>query len=121
MAKSKKPKEKDFIPKSDAEFDKWLRNFTEKLSEIAHKVGITQEEVDTLKAKYLSWHEAYQQHLDAGYELACSTENLTKMAFEMGKKEICKKLCAEILLIDGDERLEPFYIRAHEMLKKLEE
>ncbi len=120
MAKPKKPKEKDFIPKSDAEFDKWLRNFVEKLSTIAHKVGITQEEVDTAKAKYLDWHEAYLQHLDASYDLACSTEKVVKLAFEMGKKEICKMKCAEILLIEGDERLEPFYIRAHEMLKKLE-
>ena len=120
MAKPKKPKEKDFIPKSDAEFDKWLRNFAEKLPAIAHKVGITQEEVDTLKAKYLSWHEAYQQHLDAAYELARSTEKIAKLALETGRTEICKRKLEEVFLIDGDERLEPFYERAHEMLKKLE-
>ncbi len=121
MAKPKKPKEKDYIPKSDAEFDKWSQNFVEKLPAIARKLGLPQKDIDEVRASHEKWHASYLQHLDAAYELARSTEIVTEMAFEMGKKEICKKKCAEILLIEGDERLEPFYIRAHEMLKKLEE
>jgi hypothetical protein len=49
------PKKGDFIPDSDAEFDRWLTNFTTRLNQEKHTLKLGDEDVSALEAARTAW------------------------------------------------------------------
>ena len=60
---------KNYIPKADAEFDEWFKNFALELPAIATAVGLPQNLVTQITAAYAEWKLVYQaqQQLENQY------------------------------------------------------
>ncbi len=56
---------KDYVPKSDIEFDQWLENFKNYVVAHATQLGISTMEKSTLVAKWSDWNTAYQDKIVA--------------------------------------------------------
>ena len=69
---------KDYIPRKDAEFNKWLRNISQKLPNIATAIGLPQSLVDELVAAYTDWKDAYKSHQKAHNVARGATETKNK-------------------------------------------
>ena len=69
---------KDYIPYADAEFDVWLRNFTQNLASIATEVGLPQNFVDELSTIYAEWKTDYTAQRSARNAFKGATEKKNK-------------------------------------------
>src|SRR3989339_1054932 len=55
----------DYIPKTDAAFDEWLRIFRENVSVIATPLGVTPALITAVIDAYVAWQAAYVAHQTA--------------------------------------------------------
>ncbi len=81
---------KDYIPISDAEFDRWLRNLSKKLPSIATAIGVPQALIDKLVAAYADWRTAYTANQKIHNEAKGATE--TKNEKRVNAKSIARLL-----------------------------
>jgi hypothetical protein len=56
---------KDYIPKMDAQFDEWFRNFSTNISAIATPLGVTPALITAVTTAYADWQLAYTAHQTA--------------------------------------------------------
>ena len=64
----------DYIPRSDAEFDEWLRNFCENLPAIAQAVGLPQNFVTDVLGARIGWNTSYQASQQAQIQAESTIE-----------------------------------------------
>jgi hypothetical protein len=55
----------DFMPKSDAEFHEWFRNFDDEISAIATPLGILPALITAVNTAYTNWQVGYVAHQTA--------------------------------------------------------
>ncbi len=65
---------KNYIPKADAEFDEWFKNFALKLPAIANAVGFPQNLVAQITAAYAEWKLVYKSHQQLENQYHAGTE-----------------------------------------------
>jgi len=56
---------RDFIPIKDAEFDEWLRNFSDKIDAIGTALGLPADKVTAAVNAYPAWQALYVAHQSA--------------------------------------------------------
>ncbi|MFH1231348.1 MAG: hypothetical protein V1709_07625 [Planctomycetota bacterium] len=65
----------DFMPFGDAEFDEWLRNFSDQLPAIATPLGIPPALITAVTTAYANWQVGYVAHQTAHNAAQSAAEN----------------------------------------------
>jgi hypothetical protein len=55
----------DYIPREDAQFDEWFRNFSANISAIATPLGVTPALITAVTTAYANWQLSYTAHQTA--------------------------------------------------------
>ncbi|MFH0888856.1 MAG: hypothetical protein V1871_06575 [Planctomycetota bacterium] len=66
---------RDFMPRVDAQFDEWLRNFSTNISAIATPLGIAPALITAVTTAFTNWQTAYVAHQTAQNAAESAAEN----------------------------------------------
>ncbi|HEX8072219.1 MAG TPA: hypothetical protein VF546_19895 [Pyrinomonadaceae bacterium] len=88
----------DYIPRSDAEFDLWLRNFTTTLNQEKHTLKLADEDLSVLEAARAAWVTKY-----SNWTTKRGEADAARQAKDDAREEVEAAVRARVRLIQADD------------------